>query len=213
MTCYTVTTCVISGGSIPSDKGGGGIHPDPESWDKGGGVGRPRPYLRIGHCYIVTLGSLSSSRFQARWASIGPRHWVFFPFGFPSTSMELQHAGKKTQMKKKLNRPFVFKCSIKVKLGRFALYSWSAGKEIFFSRARYARAVLLFCWSKVTSTLIRIFLKPYIFFHSNGSVRLPETSEFAHGNPIFWNRFPDKLKAPFIRMWQKNKCRNRLHGT
>ena len=24
MTCYTVTTCVISGGSIPSDKGGGG---------------------------------------------------------------------------------------------------------------------------------------------------------------------------------------------
>ena len=48
-------------------------------------------------------------------------------------------------MKKKLNRPFVFKCSIKVKLGRFALYSWSAGKEIFFSRARYARAVLLFC--------------------------------------------------------------------
>ena len=58
----------------------------------------------------------------------------FFPFGFPSTSMELQHAGKKTQMKKKLNRPLVFKCSIKVKLGRFALYSWNAGKEIFFTK-------------------------------------------------------------------------------
>ena len=73
-------------------EGGGGIHPDPESGDKGGGgagrsqknlvkkkkmgggVARPRPYLRIRHCYIVTLGSLSSSTFQALWASIGPRH-------------------------------------------------------------------------------------------------------------------------------------------
>ena len=144
-------------------RGGGGIHPDPESWDKGGGLGglkkiwskkkrwgggvaRPRPYLRIRHCYIVTLGSLSSSTFQALWASIGPRHWVFFPFGFPSTSMELQHAGKKSQMKKKLNRPFVFKCSIKVKLGRFALYSWNVGKEIFFTKkalCTYSVVVLL----------------------------------------------------------------------
>ena len=94
MTCYTVTTCVISDGSIPSDKGGGGgefiqtLSPEirgggglgglKKIWSKkkdgGGGVARPRPYLRIRHCYIVTLGSLSSSTFQALWASIGPRH-------------------------------------------------------------------------------------------------------------------------------------------
>lgn len=165
MTCYTVTTCVISDGSIPSDKGGGGgefiqtLSPEirggagrsqknlvKKKKMGGGGVARPRPYLRIRHCYIVTLGSLSSSTFQALWASIGPRHWVFFPFGFPSTSMELQHAGKKSQMKKKLNRPFVFKCSIKVKLGRFALYSWNVGKEIFFTKkalCTYSVVVLL----------------------------------------------------------------------
>ena len=53
--------------------------------------------------------------------------------------------GQENTNEKKLNRPFGFKCSIKVKLSRFALYSWNAGKEIFFSRARYARAVLLFC--------------------------------------------------------------------
>ena len=93
MTCYTVTTCVFSGGSRPSDKGGGGeviqtLSPEirgggwavskkfgPKKKDEGGGgAGRHRPFPWIRHCYIVTQGSLSSSRFQARWASIGPRH-------------------------------------------------------------------------------------------------------------------------------------------
>ena len=40
MTCYTVTTCVISDGSIPSDKGGGGEFIQTLSPEiRGGGLG------------------------------------------------------------------------------------------------------------------------------------------------------------------------------
>ena len=54
--------------------------------------------------------------------------------------------GQENINEKKLNRPFVFKCSIKVKLGRFALYSWNVGKEIFFTKkalCTYSVVVLL----------------------------------------------------------------------
>ena len=54
--------------------------------------------------------------------------------------------GQENTNEKKLNRPFVFKCSIKVKLGRFALYSWNVGKEIFFTKkalCTYSVVVLL----------------------------------------------------------------------
>ena len=96
---------------------------------RGEGVGwRPRRFLWIRHCYIVTLGSLSSWRFQAvgldRSSPLS-----FFPFGFPSTSMELQHAGKKTQMKKKIE-------------------SSSCFQVLYKGEIRKIRFVLVECWQR-----------------------------------------------------------------
>ena len=165
MTCYTVTTCVISDGSIPSDKGGGGggefiqtLSPEIR-----GGAGRSQKNLvkkkRLGGGGGETQALPQDPPLLYRYSGFVVKFDVpgsvgldrssplsFFSLWLSVDFNGTQHAGKKTQMKKKLNRPFVFKCSIKVKLGRFALYSWNVGKEIFFTKkalCTYSVVVLL----------------------------------------------------------------------
>ena len=129
---------------------GGGLGGLKKIWSKkkrwGGGWRDPGPTSGS-----ATAISLLWVRCQVRRSRLcGPRSVLatefFFPLAFRRLQWNSQHAGKKSQMKKKLNRPFVFKCSIKVKLGRFALYSWNVGKEIFFTKkalCTYSVVVLL----------------------------------------------------------------------
>ena len=117
MTCYTVTTCVFSGGSRPSDKGGGGeviqtLSPEisggcavskkfgPKKKDEGGGGGDPGPSPGS-----ATAISLLWVRCQVRGSRLGgPRSFLATEFFFPLAFRRLQwnsntrarkHKGKK----------------------------------------------------------------------------------------------------------------------
>ena len=104
MTCYTVTTCVISGGSIPSDNGGGGgefiqtLSPEirggagrsqknlvkKKRW--GGGGGAPGPTSGS-----ATAISLLWVRCQVRRSRLcGPRSVLATEFFFPLAFRRLQ---------------------------------------------------------------------------------------------------------------------------
>lgn len=87
MTCYTVTTCVISDGSIPSDKGGGGEFIQTLSPEiRGGRGGDPGPTLGS-----ATAISLLWVPCQVRGSRLGgPRSVLATEFFFPLAFRRLQ---------------------------------------------------------------------------------------------------------------------------
>ena len=145
MTCYTVITCVFSGGSRPSDKGGGeGKSSRPwalrligsQFGPKKRGVGGGDPGPSSGSTTAIWLLWV---RCQVRGSRLGgPRSVLatefFFPLAFRRLQWNSNTRARKNKWKKKLNRPFVFKCSIKVKIRkiRFVLVEcWQ--RNIFFT--------------------------------------------------------------------------------
>ena len=154
MTCYTVTTCVISDGSIPSDKGGGGgefiqtLSPEIR-----GGAGRSQKNLvkkkRLGGGGWRDPGPTSGSataisllwvRCQVRRSRLcGPRSVLATEFFFPLAFRRLQWnstRGQENTNEKKIESSFCFQVLYKgeIRTIRFVLVEcWQ--RNIFYKKS------------------------------------------------------------------------------